>query len=201
MLWEDAGSLDSPCPQVLPALDAPQEEDDGTTQSPQEACDPERGITAFLYLNTPAWPPEWGGALRCHLGSISRDVWGDGGRLVLLREAHSYELLPSRRPQTVLMMRLEGMLVQPEPRRANPTRSSMALAPRAHASEVREEEEAVAAALADTAPARELPPVDSDRDRGPEEAGPEEAVQAADRHMAAASAENEVEKVQMTSWE
>ncbi|CAE7226828.1 unnamed protein product, partial [Symbiodinium sp. CCMP2592] len=24
--------------------------------------------------------------LRCHLGSVSRDVWGDGGRLVLLRE-------------------------------------------------------------------------------------------------------------------
>ncbi|CAJ1410644.1 unnamed protein product [Effrenium voratum] len=66
------------------------------------------GITALLFLNTPAWRPDWGGALRCHVGPISRDIWGDGGRLVLLHEV-SFELLESSRPQTVLILQLQPM--------------------------------------------------------------------------------------------
>ncbi|CAJ1424321.1 unnamed protein product [Effrenium voratum] len=58
--------------------------------------------------NTPAWRPDWGGALRCHVGPISRDIWGDGGRLVLLHEV-SFELLESSRPQTVLILQLQPM--------------------------------------------------------------------------------------------
>ncbi|CAE7652234.1 unnamed protein product, partial [Symbiodinium microadriaticum] len=114
MLWQDAGSADLSAlkAQTMLALDS-QESAGG--DEPCQACPPERRIIAFLYLNTPAWRPDWGGALRCHLRSVSCDVWGDGGRLVLLREDCSYELLPSSRQQTVLMMRLEGMLVQPQP--------------------------------------------------------------------------------------
>eukprot|EP00930_Biecheleria_cincta_P033767 TRINITY_DN23385_c0_g1_i1.p1 TRINITY_DN23385_c0_g1~~TRINITY_DN23385_c0_g1_i1.p1 ORF type:complete len:886 (-),score=128.03 TRINITY_DN23385_c0_g1_i1:119-2776(-) len=69
-------------------------------------------LTALLFLNTPAWRPEWGGALRCHIGPISRDVWGDGGRLVLLKKANAFELLPSTQTHTVLLLHLSGTLVR-----------------------------------------------------------------------------------------
>eukprot|EP00439_Symbiodinium_sp_Y106_P034009 s249_g4.t1 len=115
ILWQDAGSADVSAfqAQAMLALDPPENAEGD--EPCEQACPPERRMIALLYLNTPAWRPDWGGALRCHLGSVSRDVWGDGGRLVLLREDRSYELLPSGRQQTVLMMRLEGMLVQPDP--------------------------------------------------------------------------------------
>lgn len=72
---------------------------------------PERCLLMFLFLNSPGWNPEWGGALRCHVGEIYRDVWGDGGRMVLLRESSRYELQPSFHHHIVLMMRLQGARV------------------------------------------------------------------------------------------
>eukprot|EP00913_Durusdinium_trenchii_P017632 g16571.t2 len=69
-------------------------------------------LVAFLFLNTPAWKPEWGGALRCVLKTgVQREVWGDGGRLVLLEEVPSHaspELMPSSHAQTVLILRLHS---------------------------------------------------------------------------------------------
>mmetsp|Transcript_114873 Transcript_114873/g.198998 ORF Transcript_114873/g.198998 Transcript_114873/m.198998 type:complete len:961 (+) Transcript_114873:73-2955(+) len=81
---------------------------------------PERCLLLFLFLNPPAWLPDWGGALRCHVGAVHRDVWGDGGRLVLLRESERFELLPSQHSHSVLMMRLQGSVIEgPRMRGAN----------------------------------------------------------------------------------
>lgn len=65
-------------------------------------------LIALLFLNTPAWKPEWGGALRCHIGPISHDVWADGGRLVLLKKVNAFELLSSQQSHTVLLLHLYG---------------------------------------------------------------------------------------------
>ncbi|CAE7566148.1 unnamed protein product, partial [Symbiodinium sp. CCMP2456] len=192
ILWQDAGSSDSSAveAQTMLALD-PQANAEGDEPC-EQACPPERRMMAFLYLNTPAWRPDWGGALRCHLGSVSRDVWGDGGRLVLLREDRSYELLPSSQQQTVLMMRLEGMLVQPEPSVQDQSRTASDLA------SARREK---AVPLAETA---ESPPrLESPEDRGSCSWFPEDSVAAnvgTAQQMSDVS-QGEVEKVEMTSRE
>ncbi|CAE8619547.1 unnamed protein product [Polarella glacialis] len=118
VLWRDKGSNSGDVERrnnIQAALewvaDRGQGDYDSDLSGDASAVPPGRRLLAFLFLNTPAWSPAWGGPLKCHLGSISRDVWGDGGRLVLLHEVCSYELLPSTRQQTVLLLRLLGTSV------------------------------------------------------------------------------------------
>jgi len=94
--WEPPEDVDA-----ARVLGAPADDEEGVP------VPPERCLLAFLFLNPPAWVPEWGGALRCHL-AVDQDIYGDGGRLVLLHEVRGYALLPSTHVHTVLMARLQG---------------------------------------------------------------------------------------------
>eukprot|EP00434_Breviolum_minutum_P026787 symbB.v1.2.023676.t1/scaffold2185.1/size86375/2 len=61
-------------------------------------------VLAVLFLNTPCWHPDWAGALRCRDSArgLSRDILGDGGRLVVIEEAKmSIEWLAPLQTRTV----------------------------------------------------------------------------------------------------
>lgn len=107
-LWHDRGCIDQDATSNLAI---------GWPGSPQESSLREdvpgdHKLIALLFLNTPAWRPQWGGALRCHIGPIARDVWGDGGRLVLLKKVNAFELLSSTRAHTVLLLHFHGTPLQ-----------------------------------------------------------------------------------------
>ena len=97
------------------AREAPGEERDAegaAAAAATAATAAERSCVAFLFLNAPAWVVERGGALRCELAGHSRDVWGDGGRLALVRGDIAHSMLPCSCPHTVLMARLHGVSPQ-----------------------------------------------------------------------------------------
>lgn len=102
LLWHDRGTQESTSNLAIEWPGSPQE-------SPLlEDVPGGHRLIALLFLNAPAWKPEWGGALRCHIGPISHDVWADGGRLVLLKEVNAFELLSSKQSHTVLLLHLYG---------------------------------------------------------------------------------------------
>ncbi|CAL1147681.1 unnamed protein product [Cladocopium goreaui] len=97
--WSSSGEVT-----LWQSIPAKEESPVSSSKFLEDVSDSETSLLAILFLNTPCWRPDWGGALRCHdlERGISRDVWGDGGRMVLLEEATaSHELLAASKTQTV----------------------------------------------------------------------------------------------------